>query len=458
MKTRTKPLLALTAFLLSFSSGTSAREAKTLTTPDGHQLAYVLMPEKAETAISIVWRYGYGFLPRGKEFIKELGPALMKAAGTRSFGPAELESSMNDLGGFMRIKSHSDAITGMISIPTDKLPEIASLFNSMVREPRLDPRWLNRIQRRFSVAIVRMHNHPDLQAQFTYRHVTMGDHPWYRGDTATPRNIVATITAEDIRKWHQQTFSATDMHIAAAGSARPEVVSRAVDTILRGLPKTHARKNLPPLALRHPPKTILVHRPGGEKSTILIAGALNKDHESAMEAVHLATTVLGQSDQSRLLSALRYDLRAVYHFGADLEVHTDKDNELTMQGEVETAKLQLALDTLALTYETFRTGGITAGEFATARHLQANRLANRMLNPPGLAKMLSYAAEDGRSNAYALATGNRLAKLTREQVNQAIKRYFPPFDQLTRIVVSPDRNAVQADCIISDFTEALKCR
>jgi hypothetical protein len=29
---------------------------------------------------------------------------------------------------------------------------------------------------------------------------------------------------------------------------------------------------------------------------------------------------------------------------------------------------------------------------------------------------------------------------------------------MTRIVVSPDRNAVAADCIIADFSEAARCK
>jgi hypothetical protein len=57
-----------------------------------------------------------------------------------------------------------------------------------------------------------------------------------------------------------------------------------------------------------------------------------------------------------------------------------------------------------------------------------------------------------------LGYGLRAASLEREAVNRVIAAEFPSFDSMTKIVVSPDAKAIAADCVITHFTQAARCR
>lgn len=248
------------------------------------------------------------------------------------------------------------------------------------------------------------------------------------------------------------------MRITVAGDANPDTIAQAIDTALKGLPKQGSRENLPPLEMYYPAKTILIHRPEAEKSHILIVGPVPPSYAPNYEALQLATGVLGVSDQSRLFTAIRKELRAAYGFEASFDDFTRANGMLFMQGEVETAKLQQALDTVHDSYEKFRTGGVGLIEFPFAHRIFKNRVRTSMETPGTIAHLLTEANLTGRSYAEGLGYIERVEGLSRSKVNAAVVRHFPEFSGMLKIIVSPDREGIKADCVIADFSEAASCR
>jgi len=79
--------------------------------------------------------------------------------------------------------------------------------------------------------------------------------------------------------------------------------------------------------------------------------------------------VLGVSDQSRLHTALRTELRATYAFSAWMSEYSRDSAVLYFQGEVDTAQVAKALQTIETTYATLRQESISAVEFPFAKRL-----------------------------------------------------------------------------------------
>ncbi len=425
--------------------------------PEGTEFVYVHMPKVTQTYIRFVWKGGNGFVPRGKENIEELGPVLLINGGSGDLSPDELAAQVMSLEGGVQIYSDTDATHGILNGTEGNLVETAALFNKVLVEPRFDPRWLRRIQRHYAENISLDALTPIGQAWRTMREVTVKDHPLKQVWNATPVDRLQSITRDDIVAWHKRVFSRKGLTLFVAGNAGVKDVGAAIDVALRGLPETSGRQDFTPLTMRYTGKTILVHRPDVQKSFILVGGPMPKTYSADQEAREIGIGVLGVSDQSRLFTAIRKELRAAYGFEAWGTDFSRAHNMIYLQGEVETAKLQDALETIEVTYEDFRTGGIGPVEFPFAKRLYRNRALGIAESPQGAANLMVEAWITGRDIGHGLAYPMRASDLTRGDVNMVIARDFPPFSQKVKVVVSPDRDALVADCIISDYTEAGQC-
>ena len=77
--------------------------------------------------------------------------------------------------------------------------------------------------------------------------------------------------------------------------------------------------------------------------------------------------------------------------------------------------------------------------------------------PSTLAFVMTEAVLQGKTLEAAVNRETQASELGRSDVNAVISEHFPDFDRMLKVIVSPDENAVEADCIISDFTEAASC-
>lgn len=451
-------VICAAVFIVASGHHAAALDIETHTSPAGHEFALVRMPDATQTFIRFVWRGGNGFVPPGKENIAELGPVMMVNGGSVGLSPDELLRQINALGGGLQIYSKPDALHGVLIGTQGKLVDTAALINIVLTKPAFDPRWLKRFQRNYVENVSAQIRTPAGQAWRTIREITMGDHPLRQAWNATPVENISGITIEDVRDWHRRTLTAGNLGIFVAGNADIEEIAAAIDITLRDLPEGSGRRDMIALAMHYPAKTILVHRPDAETSYILVGGPVPKTYAADQEAREIGVGVLGVSDQSRLFTAIRKELRAAYGFKAWIDDFTRDNAMLYFMGEVETAKLASAYETIRDTYEDFRNHGIGRVEFPFAHRLFKNRAAEMLDQPQGVANLLVEAWLSDRSLRHGLAYPERAADLSRGSVNKVIQSDFPAFTEMLKIVVSPDRNAINADCIIGDFSDAVSCR
>lgn len=447
---------ALCVVTTSFQA--SAFEIETHSTPDEHEFSFVAMPEASQTFIRFVWDGGNGFVPHGKENIEALGPVMMVNGGSVGLSPDEMVTQINALGGGLQIYSKPDALHGLLISAADKIADTAKIMNTVLAKPAFDPRWLKRFQKSYVENVSTRITTPAGQAWHTIRNIAVGDHPLRQAWNATPVENISSITIDDIKDWHHKSVTATGVGIFVAGNADVDDVAAAIDVALRGLPKESGRQDFSPLVMHYPSKTILVHRPEIERSYILVAGPVPKTYAPNQEAREVGVGVLGVSDQSRLFTAIRKELRAAYGFKAWMEDFSRDNAMLYFHGEVDTDKLEDAYVTIHKTYEEFRNGGIGLVEFPFAQRLYKNRIAEMLDQPRGVANLMAEAWLSNRSLKDGLAYPERAANLSRGSVNKVIAQDFPPFTEMVKIIVTPDLNAISADCTIRDFSEAAKCR
>lgn len=174
-------------------------------------------------------------------------------------------------------------------------------------------------------------------------------------------------------------------------------------------------------------------------------------------AVQLGVGVLGHGKQSRLFKTVRSGLRAAYGFGAGQFNMTRDHKLLHMSGEVETAKLQAALNETRSAYEKLRTGGVGVVEFPIAKRFYKQQLVEEFSKPESVAYLMMEYERNGLDINQVPDLLAAVGGLSRAEVNRVIREAFPVFDSLLKIVVTPDANAIEEACVITDIDDWASC-
>ena len=427
------------------------------TTPAGHEFWYAPMADAKRTAIAMRWPAG---LPSGEgrhEAAARIGIALMQSGGAGGLPSDELAAEFEDLDTVSRLRVRPGEINGFVIVPSTHLQRAAGIANLVLAEPDLNDRWLER-EKRNLLRNTRMRGETAAgRAWALARAVMLEDHPYSRFWSAAPESDIHAIDAAAIADWHRTAFATAGMTITAAGPDGPEAVARAIDVALAGLPET---ANNRPIAFDGPdikPATIVLHDPQSPKSRIMALGALPAAAVEESLALNAATAVLGLGQQSRLFKAMRSQLRAAYRFGAGIDAMNREHRLLQIGGEVETALLPQALETMRETYETFRLQGIGEAEFAVARDAYRLRVEDRLRKPGGTATLLMHNRVHDRPIEDFEKLAPRIGGLDRDAVNAVVQATYPAFDELLTLIVTPDADAVENACVIEAIADWPNC-
>jgi len=219
--------------------------------------------------------------------------------------------------------------------------EIAEL---VLTEPALDQRWFERIKQNIIDSVAEYHSDSWGIVQKLSGEVLLGNHPYRKAWEYSPIEDIEAITLEDVKNWHRSSFSKNSITVTVAGNLPPESVAKEIDHLFADLPDIPPTQPIEFDKPTIPGETILLHVPDLPKSIVVINGefpALNQETESAL---NLAIHVFGGDKQARLFKSVRSALGASYHFEADTRYYASQYRTLELKGEIETEKVQAALD------------------------------------------------------------------------------------------------------------------
>ena len=355
-------LLAIT-IQVSLPSLATAGEVIQQTTPAGHTYWHYPIENAKRSAVVITWPTGISMLPKGQQVAARIGINLMLNGGAGGKSPDEIIADFGDLDAGSRLFITPEEIRGFIVTPDEEAIKAAEIANMVLKSPNLSQKWFEREK----ANLVKWGKERDvlvLGIGWTLsREILMPAHPYKNYYSLQPIENTKQITLETIRNWHAKAFGTADIKIIATGSSKFKGLGEAIDKALDGLPNGKSTKDYAAMDLKVRGKTIIFHAPKATKSMILTFGKMLPATAGKDIYVNSALGVLGYGSQSRLFKAVRTGLRASYGFRSGFIDYTRNQRLFRMSGEIETTKLQAALDTVRDTYEEFRTGGIGFIEF-----------------------------------------------------------------------------------------------
>ncbi len=251
---------------------------------------------------------------------------------------------------------------------------------------------------------------------------------------------ITDATIDDLRRWHAETIVQNGVTISVTGAISRDDAGKAVDQLLVGLPEGQAQ-TAPSVDTNFEGKTVLLHLPDAEKTTLGIMGQLPPTAEGGDLTDLLALSFFGRSGSGPLFDAVRTDLRASYGFQAGFTNYDRTTRIMFITGEVETEKLAEAADLVRTTYESFRTVPDLTGLDDLHRGM-AERAAKNVRYVDVVARTLLELALDARDPSDAPRLGELLESVTAQDVQERLASVFPSGANLIVVAASPDASAL----------------
>jgi predicted Zn-dependent peptidase len=271
-------------------------------------------------------------------------------------------------------------------------------------------------------------------------HRMWGDHP-YALDLPTPERV-ATTTATQVRKLHEDVVKPTGATLVLVGDLAPAKMIDLVATAFRRWQGTSVRGRVPGLPAPAPGLPLLVvDRPGSVQSSVRLARPAIPRSNPKSPALQLANLAFGGYFSSRWTENIREDKGYTYGPHSRLD-HHQLGSMLVLDAEVATEVTAPAL--LETFYELGRIAAlpVTAEELESVRQYAIGTLALSTATQAGLASTLSMLSAFGLGLDWIAEHPKRLQALSVEDVSAAAADFFGPAG-FTGVVVG------DADSIVS---------
>lgn len=392
--------------------------------------------------LHLTFKTGSASDPAGKEGLANLMvEALRAGAGSRD--AKTLAESLDALGAEYETMISRDGISLRLEVMSRDLPQAVALLSDLVVRPTYQAEEFERIRRQVEAGIKDRLDNPEASATVAFYEQLYQGHPYGHADNGNLKSV-ASISRDDVAKFHDATFRPENAWLIAIGDFKSAELKSLVDKNFGNWAQAvKATPALPQAVLPVPKavtgqKVVLVHRAGLTQTQIRI-GNLGVSANTPGQAERLiANTALGGGFTSRLVQEIRvnrslsYGARSQFYSFAQpgpFLVTTFTKNETV--GET----IKVALETVT----TFQEKGFQPGEFEKAQAYSVGNFAQMIQPPEGLANWLSRQYAYGLPEDFVSTYADKIAAVKVEQETDTLKRMSLK-DRL--IVVYADKNAV----------------
>lgn len=420
--------------------------------------------------IRIVFQTGAGSDPKGKEGLASLTAAMISDAGTKKRTYQQIIDALDPIA----VDVDSEVDKHMTSFVMETHVDNLEVAYGVLREMLLEPGWraddLSRLKDEATNALtvsLRGNNDEELGKETLYAEIYK-DHPYGHPNIGTVSGI-RSITMDDLRKFYQANYTQAALTITVAGGYPNDFATRMQKDLAK-LPKGNAADvKLPEPKAINGRQVLMV-----EKQTRSVAMSMGFPipvlrGQPDYIPLLVAQSWLGQHRNSggQLYERIRekrglnygdyayieYFPKGMFQFEPDPNLARHQQIFQVWIRPVEPATAHFTLRLALFELEKFQKNGLSEEDFQQTRNFLSKYV--NLLTKTKRAE-LGYAID---SQFYGIPDYNSylksgLAKLTREQVNTAIRKHLSPENM--KIVLVGHDCAKLRDAIVSDAVSPMQ--
>jgi len=305
---------------------------------------------------------------------------------------------------------------------------LANLLAEQLREPGFPEAELVKLKKQLDGAMRAQLEDTDFRAEDAFtRAVFPAGHPNWQ---PTPEQFMAAVgktNVEEIRKFHSQYYGPTGMRIVIVGDVDPAAAQAELRRAFAGWTGGSVPPAVPVALPLAGAKQDVVFMP--EKTSVsVIMGQPTQLRYSDPDslALRVGTRILGSGFTGRLMSNVRDKEGLTYGIGANVGNDTFSDGDWRIAATFAPALLDKGVASTRRQLALWRDQGVTAQELARSKTRTAGSYKVGLATTSGLAGTILTALNSGMPLAFVDDYPQRIAALTLEQVNGAIRKHIDP--------------------------------
>lgn len=170
----------------------------------------------------------------GREGVSSATYRMLKR-GTQNKSAQELAAAIEDLGAGVAAASGNNTGYVQASALAEDWPEVMALMSEVLLEPAFDQDEWEKLRPRLLAGIDRATDRWSGELRYEFRKTYYGDHPWSQL-VAGRRDVVESLTTDDLRAFHAARINAAESVLAVAGDIDVEAVFSEAEKQFGDLP------------------------------------------------------------------------------------------------------------------------------------------------------------------------------------------------------------------------------
>lgn len=419
---------------------------------NGVQVITIPLPGKTLCAAELVLDAGATF-----DEIEGVATLLAKAfnEGTTTRDAGAFADASESLGMQLAASASWDALTLSLTAPRSRLAAALDLMAEAAWSPSIPDDGFERIKKERLVQIEQENANPAQRAAIEFpKHAYTRDSIYGRSSRGTIETV-SSISRAHLVAAHERYVSPASATLVVAGDVEPGWMLEQAKRAFGSFTRPEADRKAPTTTSAvDATRIVLVDRPGSVQTNLVLGHrGVERTHPN-LDAIRVASYILGGSFSSRINNRLREELGLTYGARAGFESRRAA-GPFTVQAPVQAAVTGQAItETLSLV-RAMHDEGITDEELRAAQDYLRGVFPLRFETTDAVANAVGdlavYGLPDGELTSYP----QRIGAVTREQASEAARAHLYP-DAMLIVAVGPadeiqaDLEAIAPTTVVSD--------
>jgi zinc protease len=365
--------------------------------------------------------------------------AMMLARGTRSHDKKALSQALENAGAQLTINGDlSEATIAGSALSRDTKLLLGTLAEEL-REPSFPKDELVKAKSELRADLLRGYDNTGLRAREALSRLAYPEgHPFRAADREVMLASLDHATSDDLRVFHHDRWVGSGLILCVVGDVDTAQVASWVADLFGGIPRgARPTYNIPRVEPNAPSRS-LESMPGKASVDFVLGHASGiRRMDPDWEAAIIANAALGQSSvASRLAKRVRDTEGLSYFLYSRLFWSDYLDGVWAVDVAVAPQNTAHAIRSTREEIEKYAKEGITDAEVETQKSFFAGNYRVRLGTNAGVAFSLAYAEKYGYGPRYLDEFPERVAAVTRDQVNRVIREKLHP--EKMHLVVAGD--------------------
>jgi zinc protease len=361
--------------------------------------------------------------------------ARMLRRGTRRRSSQEISAAVEALGASFSIWAGSEEAAFSVKCLGADVVTVLEMVRECLAEPSFPEHEIQRTRGEVLTQFREIEDSPRALADRAMAELLYpAGHPYARPSVGVQESV-ERFAGGDLKGFHEARYGPAGMLVSLAGDADTDAVRRHLARWFAGRP---GPERVPPPLVRPSgdPRRRVIPLPHKSQAEIVIAGPGLRRDEPDYYALNVANLILGSLGMmGRLGERVRDQQGMAYYVYSRLHARLWSGEWLASAG-VNPANVERAIQSILAEVRRIRNEPIPQTEFADAIANLVGSMALRLETNDGIAGYLLNTEYYGLGMDYAQRYPGLIGALTREQVEDAARRYLDPV-QLSVVIAGP---------------------